>query len=79
MKLQSFARHLKGKAFQAQLHRARRKSLARVLTEETSLIGQRKTGRLPSFLGAGKSGRRDVAERHESLLWVRRPRPLPAV
>lgn len=79
MKLESFARCLKGKAFQTQLHRARWKILARVLTEETGLTGRRKTGHLPSFLGVGRSGRRDVAEKHESLLCVRRPRPLTAV
>jgi predicted DNA-binding ribbon-helix-helix protein len=27
-------------------------------------------GRLPSFLGIGRSGRKDIAERAEELLWA---------
>ena len=33
-------------------------------------VGKRHVGaRLPSFLGIGRSGRKDVAERAEELLW----------
>jgi hypothetical protein len=30
--------------------------------------------RLPSFLGIGKSGRKDIADRAEELLWTTPPR-----
>lgn len=33
------------------------------------VVGRRTPGRLPSFAGIGRSGRSDVAERHEELLW----------
>jgi hypothetical protein len=36
----------------------------------TYVVNQRETShRLPSFAGVGASGRRDVAERYEELLW----------
>ena len=31
---------------------------------------RRTTGTLPSFVGLGRSGRKDVAERAEELLWA---------
>lgn len=41
-------------------------------------VGRRQAGkRLPSFLGIGRSGRKDVSERVEELLWSgahRKPR-----
>ena len=37
-------------------------------------IAERQGGkRLPSFLGIGASGRRDIAERSEELLWQEMP------
>ncbi|OGW61222.1 MAG: hypothetical protein A2V83_11775 [Nitrospirae bacterium RBG_16_64_22] len=59
-----------------QIAREREISLAEAIREalETYVVRQQKPGRVPSFLGAGRSGRSDVAERHESLLWARRPR-----
>lgn len=34
-------------------------------------VGRRqKTGSLPSFIGIGRSGRKDIAERAEELLWT---------
>lgn len=59
-----------------QIARERESSLAEAIREalEIYVVRQRKAGRLPSFLGAGRSGRSDVAERHESLLWARQPR-----
>lgn len=33
-------------------------------------VGKRQaTGRVPSFMGIGRSGRKDIAERSEELLW----------
>ena len=40
-----------------------REAIARYVAEET-----REETRVPRFLGAGRSGRRDVAERHEEIL-----------
>lgn len=40
-------------------------------------VGRRQgSGSLPSFLGIGRSGRKDVAERAEELLWTA-PHPGP--
>jgi ribbon-helix-helix CopG family protein len=33
-------------------------------------VGKRQAARLPSFLGIGRSGRKDIAERAEELLWA---------
>lgn len=53
MKIESFARHLKGKTFQTQLHRARRQSLARILAEEGSLAAQRKSPKIVRKIRTG--------------------------
>ena len=37
------------------------------------LRAKRKSGKSFSFIGIGESGRDDVAERHEELLWQRPP------
>ena len=51
-----------------------RKSLSRYLAEEN-----RRQKFALRFLGVGRSGRKDVAERHEELLWqVLRPHTIAA-
>jgi hypothetical protein len=44
---------------------------AAIRTALEEYVGRRQTRRpLPSFLGIGRSGRKDVAERSEELLWT---------
>ena len=52
--------------------RKARKPVASVVREAVAeyLTTRHETGRLPSFAGVGKSGRSDVAERHEALLFT---------
>jgi hypothetical protein len=52
--------------------RHERKSVAWVVREAIAeyLASRRPAPALPSFVGVGRSGRRDVAERHEELLWA---------
>jgi len=47
------------------------RSVADIVREamEEYLVRKRQDGRKLSFVGIGDSGRRDVAERHEKLLW----------
>jgi len=47
------------------------RSVAEIVREamEEYLARKRKAGRKLSFAGIGDSGRRDIAERHEQLLW----------
>jgi hypothetical protein len=55
-----------------QLHaRRQRKAVAWVVREALAeyLATRRPTPALPSFTGIGGSGRTDIAERHEELLW----------
>ena len=63
------------------------KAVAAVVREAVAeyLAERRPASALPSFVGIGRSGRSDIAERHEELLWTaphgRRPRaakPAPA-
>jgi len=51
--------------------RKERKPVASVVREALFeyLAARRDTAALPSFVGIGESGRRDIAERHEELLW----------
>jgi hypothetical protein len=56
-----------------QLHARREgKPVAWVVREAlASYLGsRRRTAALPSFTGVGESGRSDVSERHEELLWT---------
>ena len=56
-----------------QLHaRQEGKPVASVVREALAeyLATRRPTSTLPSFTGTGRSGRTDVAERHEELLWT---------
>ncbi|MBI5074982.1 MAG: hypothetical protein HZB62_07425 [Nitrospirae bacterium] len=50
------------------------KSLAETVREAMSLYLEKKRpdGRKLSFVAIGKSGRKNVAERHEELLWKKR-------
>ena len=47
------------------------RSIADILREAMEhYIGQKRQGKKKiSFIGIGSSGRRDIAERHEELLW----------
>ena len=67
--------------------RSERKPVAWVVREALAeyLGARRPASALPSFAGIGASGRADIAERHEELLWseprrarVRRVTPKPA-
>ena len=56
-----------------QLHaRRENRSVAWVVREALAeyLVARRPTSALPSFTGIGHSGRSDIAERHEDLLWT---------
>lgn len=56
-----------------QLHaRRERKPVASVVREALAeyLASRRSASALPSFTGIGESGRQDIAERHEELLWT---------
>jgi hypothetical protein len=48
-----------------------RKSVAQVIREALDRLITSKTAppRVPSLFGIGRSGRSDIAERHEELLW----------
>jgi hypothetical protein len=52
--------------------RGERKPVAFVVREALVeyLAARRPASALPSFVGAGRSGRSDIAERHEELLWT---------
>jgi len=52
--------------------RNERKPVAAVVREALVeyLAGRRPASALPSFVGVGRSGRSDIAERHEELLWT---------
>src|SRR4029453_15177280 len=51
--------------------RREQKAVASVVREALAeyLAARRPTAALPSFTGIGRSGRRDIASRHEELLW----------
>jgi hypothetical protein len=53
------------------LARREGKSLSQIIREalERAVAERRVATSAPSILGIGRSGRRDVAERHEELLW----------
>ena len=59
--------------------RNERKPVAWVVREALAeyLAARQSAAPLPSFVGVGASGRSDIAERHEDLLWTapRRDRP----
>lgn len=62
------------------LARRQRRSAASVVREAlAAYVAKASTGRtrVPSFVAAGGSGQRDVADRHEELLWSD-PRATPA-
>ncbi len=49
-----------------------KKSVAEVMREAMqSYVRKKRPRRKLSFLGIGNSGRKDIAERHEELLWKR--------
>ena len=52
--------------------RSERKPVAAVVREALVeyLTERRPVSALPSFVGIGRSGRTDIAERHEELLWT---------
>lgn len=52
--------------------RHQRKPVAFVVREALVeyLAARRPASPLPSFVGVGRSGRSDIAERHEELLWT---------
>jgi hypothetical protein len=52
--------------------RSERKPVAAVVREAIVeyLAERRPASALPSFVGVGRSGRSDIAERHEELLWT---------
>jgi hypothetical protein len=52
--------------------RREKKPMAWVVREALAeyLVAHRPRPVLPSFVGAGRSGRSDIAERHEDLLWT---------
>jgi metal-responsive CopG/Arc/MetJ family transcriptional regulator len=57
-----------------EIAREERKTLASVVREATALYvraKRKKKKRKLSIVGIGSSGRTDVAERHEELLWKR--------
>jgi hypothetical protein len=52
------------------LARRERRSLSAVVRAALEeYVGKRQPAHLPSFLGIGRSGRKDIAERAEELLW----------
>lgn len=62
--------------------RSERKPVAAVVREAIAeyLAERRPASALPSFVGVGRSGRSDIADRHEELLWTAphgRPRAAP--
>jgi predicted transcriptional regulator len=60
--------------------RQERRAVASVVREAIAayVVTRRDAGRAPalSFIGSGASGRKDIAERHEELLWPADP-PAP--
>lgn len=54
-----------------QIARTDGKSLASVIRQalERYIDARKRPLRIPSVLGIGRSGRKDIAERHEELLW----------
>ena len=62
-----------------EIAREERKTLASVVREATALYVREKRGkkRKLSIVGIGSSGRADVAERHEELLWKKSKPPKP--
>ena len=54
-----------------QIAREKEISLAEAIRQalEHFITQEHKSGKQPSFLGIGSSGRKDIAERHETLLW----------
>ena len=59
--------------------RSARKPVAAVVREAIVeyLSERRPVSALPSFVGIGRSGRSDIAERHEELLWTAPHRSQP--
>ena len=59
--------------------RRERRPVASVVREALAeyLAARRPTAALPSFTAAGDSGRSDIAERHEELLWTEPHGDLP--
>lgn len=53
-----------------------KKSMAKVMREAMkSYIRKKRPGKKkPSFVGIARSGRKDIAERHEDLLWKKNTR-----
>ena len=62
-----------------EIAREERKTLASVVREATALYIREKRSkkRKLSIVGIGSSGRADVAERHEKLLWKKDKSPRP--
>ena len=62
-----------------EIAREERKTLASVVREATALYvrEKRRKKRKLSIVGIGSSGRADVAERHEELLWKKDKSPRP--
>jgi len=62
-----------------EIAREERKTLASVVREATALYvrEKRRKKRKLSIVGIGSSGRADVAERHEELLWKKSKSPKP--
>ncbi len=50
-------------------------SIAEVIRQALNrfIADRQRTKRLPSILGIGQSGRKDIAERYEELLWKETP------
>jgi hypothetical protein len=62
--------------------RRERKPVASIVREALAeyLVSRQPASALPSFTGIGRSGRTDIAERHEQLLWTdphREGSPIP--
>ena len=57
-----------------EIAREEKKTLASVVREATTIYvrEKRKRKKKLSFVGVGNSGRSDVAEKHEELLWKKR-------
>ena len=57
-----------------EIAREEKKTLASVVREATTIYvrEKRKRKKKLSFVGVGTSGRSDVAEKHEELLWKKR-------
>ena len=62
-----------------EIAREERKTLASVVREATALYVREKRSKKSrlSIVGIGSSGRADVAERHEELLWKKSKSPKP--